>query len=131
MMPRILVVEDKLSVRITVEAVLGDAGYDVECVVDGHDAIRALQAQDADYFDLIVSDIMMPNVNGVELVTGIRAMNNQMPILLMSGGGYNMVADSILDGLKGLADGVLKKPFTNEELLVEVSKVLGEKLAAS
>lgn len=123
-MKQILIVEDKASVRVTLEAVLSEAGYQTHSLADGAAASAYMQNPDAPP-DLIICDIIMPKVNGIEFVTGLRAVNNTVPVLFISGGGYDMVADEMLQAAAPLANGILKKPFANNELVNAVREILG------
>lgn len=123
-MTRILLVEDKMAVRLTISAVLEEENFEIECASDGLEAIKMVNDRGTDKFSLIISDIMMPNLNGIEFVTGLRAVNDQTPVLFISGGGYNMVAEDMLEAAGKISDGVLKKPFNNQDLMEKVKKLI-------
>ena len=123
-MKNILLVEDKDWVRQDLGKALFQHGYQVSVAEDGQAALQCLSEKPDGYFDVIISDVLMPNVDGVEFVTGLRAVNNQTPVLLISGGGYGMVADEVLLNAETLADGILKKPFTHTDLHRAIDKLL-------
>jgi DNA-binding response OmpR family regulator len=126
-MTRILLVEDKMAIRLTISAVLEEEGFDIECASDGLEAIKMVNDGGGSGFSLIISDIMMPNLNGIEFVTGLRAVNDQTPVLFISGGGYNMGAEDMLNAAGKISDGVLKKPFSNQDLVGKVKNSLRKK----
>lgn len=116
---RILVVDDEPAVRLYVRRVLLEEGYAVHEAGDGAEALELVRSA-PDRWDLIVSDIVMPRCNGVELHQQLAAIVAGMPIILMSG-----YAATQLNEL-GIAApcGVLVKPFEADQLLDEVRRCL-------
>jgi DNA-binding response OmpR family regulator len=96
----------------------------VECATDGLEALNMINKDDAHDYSLIISDIMMPNLNGIEFVTGLRAVNDETPVLFISGGGYNMGAEDILEAAGKISNDILKKPFRNEDLVKKVKSLI-------
>ncbi|MCL4818699.1 MAG: EAL domain-containing protein [Vicinamibacteria bacterium] len=80
----VLLVDDDEDVLFTLEAVLSEAGHRVESARDGHEA--TVRLQDADRFDVIVSDIGMPGMDGLQLLQEVRARGVDLPVILMTGG---------------------------------------------
>ena len=78
---KILIAEDDKELRQLFQHVLLKNGYVVKGVSDGKEA---LQAMDNDYFDLVISDIMMPNMDGHELVRSLRDAGNNIPVLMIT-----------------------------------------------
>lgn len=118
---KILLVEDEESLAVGLEYNLSAEGYDVIWVQDGKKAIDQFQAQD---FDLIILDIMLPFFNGFEIATLVREKYPQMPILILT------ARTSLDDRIKGLeigADDYMTKPFHLEELLLRVKGMLRRK----
>ena len=115
----ILVVDDEPTVRRYVRRVLEAEGYEVDEAGDGMEAIERLHADPARW-DLVVSDIVMPRCNGVELHQYIRGNGSRCPVILMSGYGSAQLTE------RGLAIpcGVLSKPFEAHQLLDEVRRCL-------
>jgi two-component system cell cycle sensor histidine kinase/response regulator CckA len=113
----VLVVDDETAVRRFAVRVLQRDGYDVLEAADGHEALEMLRSGQATV-DLIVSDIVMPRVNGVELMQAVAESHPQIPVVLMSG--YATAALSEL----GIATpcSILPKPFPAERLLAEVHR---------
>ena len=122
-MKNILLVEDKHSMLEMLTDALNDEGHTVTPAGDGLIALEHINDNPAGYFDVIVSDIVMPNVDGIEFVTGLRATNNKTPVLFISGGGYNMTARNILNNAQSLANSILQKPFSPSDLLKAIDKV--------
>jgi two-component system chemotaxis response regulator CheY len=123
-MPRILIVEDSLSMRSFVKTALESDGalreLDVVEASSGFDALRLLPRGP---YDLVITDINMPDINGLELVQFIRKSerHRQTPILLIS------TQSSERDRERGLslgADGYLAKPFSPEVLREETTRLL-------
>lgn len=125
-MAHILLVEDKASVRFTIQAVLEDNGFTVEALEDGAQASSYMENPSI-IPDLIISDIIMPKVTGVEFISGLRVMNCNVPVLLISGGGYDMSAADLLETAEDLADAILKKPFVNDDLIQIANQLTGKK----
>jgi len=114
----ILLVEDEENLHEALKLNLELEGYQVVSAMDGVQALKALQAQ---YFDLMILDIMLPEKDGIEVLESIRIQNNELPVLILSA--KNSSADRIL-GLKKGADDYLTKPFNLEELLLRVQKLI-------
>src|ERR1700704_4995812 len=116
--PRVLVAEDDRSVRESLLRALRLEGYDVTAVTDGEQALAAVQS---DPPDLLVLDIMMPNVDGLTVCRRLRARNVAMPILMLTA--RHEVSDRVT-GLDAGADDYLVKPFALDELLARLRALL-------
>ena len=116
---RILVVDDEPGVRRYVARVLEDEGFKVGEAEDGAEALDLIRAE-PDGWDLVVSDIVMPRRNGVELSQALASVAPDVPIILMSG---CAAADLIQLGIAAPC-GVLVKPFEPDRLLDEVRRCL-------
>jgi two-component system, OmpR family, alkaline phosphatase synthesis response regulator PhoP len=114
----ILLVEDEENLQATLKLNLELDGYEVTIAADGAKAIK--KAEQA-YYDLIILDIMLPEVDGITVCETIRIQNNNVPILILSA--KNSSEDRVL-GLKKGADDYLAKPFNLEELLLRVKKLI-------
>jgi CheY-like chemotaxis protein len=131
-MRSVLVIDDELDVRDAIKRVLERAGYEVRTVESAQEAMAELDARPA---TVIITDIIMPKINGVEAIHGIRAKYPQVRIIAISGGGnfginayqpnaitttaYLAAAD------KAGADLTLTKPFETQELLAALARVTG------
>lgn len=113
----ILVVDDEGSVRRFAVRVLERAGYGVVEAKDGVEALDLLRER-TDWFAVVVSDIVMPRLNGVELMQQLSATQPELPVILMSG--YATAALSELGIMSPCS--ILPKPFPAERLLEEVRR---------
>jgi two-component system alkaline phosphatase synthesis response regulator PhoP len=114
----ILLVEDEENLHEALKLNLELEGYEVTGAYDGAEALKIVQQE---YFNLIVLDVMLPEIDGITVCETIRLQNADIPILILSA--KNSSADRIL-GLKKGADDYLTKPFNLEELLLRVSKLI-------
>jgi len=114
----ILVVEDEENLQDALKLNLELEGYEVSTASDGAQALKKVNEE---YFDLIILDIMLPEIDGISVCETIRLKNTQLPILMLSA--RTSSADRIL-GLKKGADDYLTKPFNLEELLLRIHKLI-------
>ena len=114
----ILLVEDEENLHEALKLNLEMEFYDVTGVFDGAEALKAVQKE---HFDVIILDVMLPEVDGITVCETIRLQGNDIPILILSA--KNSSADRVL-GLKKGADDYLTKPFNLEELLLRVQKLV-------
>ncbi len=114
----LLIAEDEESLREGLKLNLELEGYEVTTVDNGPAVIKAVKNE---YFDLIVLDIMLPDMDGIAVCETIRMQHNDVPILFLSA--RNSSADRV-EGLKKGGDDYLTKPFNLEELLLRVDKLV-------
>jgi two-component system alkaline phosphatase synthesis response regulator PhoP len=114
----ILLVEDEENLHEPLKLNLEMEGYTVTSAYDGIEAVKAVANE---YFDLIILDVMLPEMDGISVAETVRVNNNDVPILMLSA--KNSGADRVL-GLKKGADDYLTKPFNLEELLLRVEKLI-------
>ncbi len=116
----ILVVDDEAELRDVVTRVLMDAGHRITTAEDGREAIARMEKET---FDLVLTDVIMPEKDGMQVITEARRRLPQVKIVAMSGGGH-IPRDQYLRIATGLgAHAVLEKPFTSRELIDTVSAV--------
>ena len=115
---RILLAEDESSLSKLITLNLQMEGYEVSDVVNGKDAITVFHAE---YFDLIILDVMMPEINGYEVCEQIRLVNQEVPVLFLTA--KNEIEDRV-HGLRIGANDYLAKPFGLEELLLRVANLI-------
>lgn len=111
---KILVVEDEKMIYDAVCKILEDAGFYTDAVYDGEDALYYIK--EAKY-DLIILDIMLPLIDGTEILKRTRTRGNSTPILMLTA--KNTIPDKVL-GLNSGADDYMTKPFDADELLARV-----------
>lgn len=114
----ILLVEDEENLQEALKLNLELEGYEVTSSYDGTEALRQFHQE---HFDLIILDVMLPELDGISVCETIRLTNTEIPILILSA--KNSSADRVL-GLKKGADDYLTKPFNLEELLLRVNKLI-------
>ncbi|KJY81826.1 histidine kinase [Vibrio galatheae] len=119
-MTKILAVDDSVSIRQMVSHTLRDAGYDVETANDGRDALNKVSACK---FDVVISDVNMPNMGGFELVKALREKPQYkfIPILMLT---TETSTDKKQQGKSAGATGWLVKPFNPDTLLKTLKRVI-------
>lgn len=116
--PRVLVVEDDRAVRESLRRSLEFNGYDVHLASDGAEALAGIAGVSP---DVVVMDVMMPRLDGLETTRALRTAGNKVPILVLT------ARDAIGDRVEGLdagADDYLTKPFALQELLARLRALL-------
>jgi two-component system response regulator PrrA len=116
--PRVLVVDDDPDVLASLERGLRLSGFEVTTAVDGAEALRSATETRP---DAIVLDINMPILDGVSVVTALRAMDNDVPVCVLSA---RSSVDDRVAGLEAGADDYLAKPFALDELLARLRALL-------
>jgi two-component system, OmpR family, alkaline phosphatase synthesis response regulator PhoP len=114
----ILIAEDEESLREGLKLNLELEGYEVTTIDNGPGVIKMVKNE---YFDLIILDIMLPDMDGITVCETIRMQHNDVPILFLSA--RNSGADRV-EGLKKGGDDYLTKPFNLEELLLRLDKLI-------
>jgi len=123
-MSQILIVDDDPMVRYTIQRVLSSHGFDCHAVDNGREALRYLLNN---VVELIITDIIMPDVEGIELIIAVKESCPQLPVIAISGGG-RVGAPEYLNMASQLgASRSLRKPFDNEELIAAVRELLPAK----
>lgn len=111
---RVLVVDDNPDMRSFVKIVLERAGFEAQVAADGQ---RALELQREHPADVLITDIFMPERDGIELIQQFKSMFRQVKIIAMSGGGQVSRKDYLPVAADLGAEAVLQKPFSAETLL--------------
>jgi two-component system alkaline phosphatase synthesis response regulator PhoP len=117
-MMRILLVEDEESLRETLRLNLELENYEVVTAADGKHALRFVQEQ---HFDLLLLDVMLPEIDGFQICEQVRLTNREVPILMLTA---KDTAQDRVTGLKKGADDYLTKPYVLEELLLRVQNLI-------
>lgn len=122
---KILLVDDEESIRKMVRVILGDELYEFQEAGNGLDAQKILEKQP---FDLIITDVIMPDCDGIELVMAVRSKLPDIKVIVMSGGG-RVRARHYLDLANKLgAARVFEKPFDTAALRTTVKELLADNL---
>jgi CheY-like chemotaxis protein len=123
-MARILVIEDDDSVRAVVRRALERVGHTVHEGVDGGDGFDHVIRHRV---DLVITDLVMPNQEGIETIQRLKQLDPRIPIIAMSGvareGEFSILDDAVLMG----ADFALAKPFDVIDLIAAVERILGRR----
>lgn len=119
--PAILVVDDEPSLVALVRTMLWRAGYSVFEAYSGEEALR-VAAVDGRHIDVLLTDVMMPGMNGHELAGKMRAMRPGVKVLFMSGYRDRVIAEST--GVSAGISPLLRKPFTQYALVTSVRELL-------
>ena len=109
---RVLVIDDDASLRFTLEAVLGDAGHDVESYRSGATGLAAFEARGA---DVVLTDLAMPDMDGMKVLERLRAQDPGVPVMMLTAHGSERVA---VAAMKAGAFDYLPKPFDPDELVL-------------
>ena len=117
-MDTILVVDDEVNYLTVMEALLGQAGYEVFTAPSGAEGVRVAGAND---LDLVLTDMRMPKMGGIALLEELRRLYPDLPVILMTA--YGTVEKAVEAMRKGAFDYILK-PFKNEEILATIHKAL-------
>jgi len=118
---RILVVDDDVSVRDTIQRYLALHGFEVETAADGVQAGKTLERSPV---DLVITDIIMPELDGFSLIGDIRAYHPDVRVIAISGGGLNASASYLAAAKRLGAHAALSKPVTFPELLACIQQLL-------
>jgi CheY-like chemotaxis protein len=118
LMAKILVIEDEELIRDVIVEILADRGNDAFGVATAEEGLQRL----GDHaFDLVVSDIALPGLSGLELLDGVRRSRPSLPVVLVSGAGTRQTVDEPF--ARG-ADALVTKPFSHSELVHAVAAAL-------
>lgn len=117
-METILVVDDEKNYLLVLSAVLEDEGYEVLTAQGGHEALEIQKSSD---LDLILSDMKMPAMDGIELLENIKALDPDLPVIMMTAHG---TIDKAVEAMQKGAYSYILKPFDNERLTIYVKKAV-------
>lgn len=121
LMKRILFIDDNQPFRISFSRILEKAGYQVEQAEDGRVGLLKFKETPP---DLVICDLIMPDVEGLETMRSVHEINKGMKILAISGGGRVNAVDYLKVAQMMGAEVTLAKPFTGEELIKAIQKLL-------
>jgi len=113
-MEKVLIIEDDQSFRLILSQMIVKAGLEATVACDGEEGLELFRNN---HFDLVITDIIMPVMEGIETIIELHRLNPKVKIIAMSGGGQ-MVPEKYLNTALALkVNAVLKKPFSYKELL--------------
>jgi two-component system, NtrC family, response regulator AtoC len=115
-MSRVLVIDDESAMRFTLEAVLGDAGFDVHTADGGAAGIAHFEAQGA---DVVITDLAMPDIDGMKVLAALRVQDPSVPVMMLTAHGSERVA---VTAMKAGAFDYIPKPFDPDELVLAVKR---------
>ncbi len=115
---QILIVDDEARMLRVLEIMLRKLGHDVICASNGREALQSLQETAV---DLVISDLRMPELNGIELLHQLRAMDNNVPFIIMTAHG---TIESAVESMKLGACDYIQRPFDIEALELSISRIL-------
>lgn len=120
-MKQILVIDDEPSIRFLLEKMLEREGYAVITAADGEEGMKLFQESS---FDLVITDIIMPEKEGIEIIMEIKKKYPDIPVIAISGGGFNSPQSYLNIARAAGAAAVLEKPVEKETLLSQVQNLL-------
>ena len=115
---RVLVVDDEPDIRESLEMLLSDAGYAVECAPNATEGLRRMESHG---YDLVLLDLMMPDRSGMEVLEDVRAHDRETPIFMITA--YGSV-EAAVKALKLGANDYFSKPWDNEKLIIEIDRMI-------
>ncbi len=127
-MSSILVVDDDLQVLEVVSEMLRLEGHEVTTAVNGREAVSKFKAGS---FDLVITDLIMPEREGLETIVELKSSGRSVPVIAMSGGGRVGPTDYLETAQFIGANATLAKPFARSELIQIVTNLLNDQQAAS
>jgi DNA-binding NtrC family response regulator len=118
---KILVIDDEPDIRESLELVLGDAGYAVDCAANGTEGLQKLSVHG---YDLVLLDLMMPDRSGMDVLADVRERDRETPIFMITA--YGSV-EAAVKALKLGANDYFSKPWDNEKLIIEIDRMIARR----
>ncbi|MGZ5440858.1 MAG: sigma-54-dependent transcriptional regulator [Thermoanaerobaculia bacterium] len=122
---RILIVDDEEVLRDVLDAVLRREGFDIVTASSGEEALNVL---DTEEIDLVILDVMLPGISGIDTMRAIRISNPHLPVIIITA--FSSI-DGAIDAMKQGAFHYIPKPFKNEEVVLTVNKALEQRRLSS
>ncbi len=124
----VLIVDDEAPIRVLLTQWLEREGHNVTCAANG---VEAIQISAAKEFDLVITDVLMPECDGVELIAEIKKTRPTVRVLAMSGGGRLMDSTDCLRMAQGLgAHAAVMKPFKRDQILAAMKQAISPQSAS-
>lgn len=122
-MQKILIIDDEPHILLMLKKMLERAGYEIDIASNGNEGLELFKSKPA---DLVITDIIMPDKEGLETIREMKRLQSELRIIAMSGGG-KISADNYLETAKIFgASKVLEKPFTQQQMVSSVRSLLGK-----
>src|SRR5438874_8432591 len=121
-MMRILIVDDEEVLRDVLDAVLRREGFEVAMAASGEEALAVLDEDDN--IDLVILDIMLPGISGIDTLRALRISNPSLPVIIITA--FSSI-DGAIEAMKHGAFHYIPKPFKNEEVVITVNKALEQR----
>jgi CheY-like chemotaxis protein len=119
---RILIIEDDPEVRDFLESLLERAGYETVTAANGKEGVDVFTTSPV---DLVITDIIMPEKDGIETIMDMKRLNPSLKVIAISGGGRSEPEDYLHSARLLGADQAIRKPFDNEDFVRSVRELLG------
>ncbi|MBI5026861.1 MAG: sigma-54-dependent Fis family transcriptional regulator [Nitrospirae bacterium] len=116
--PRILVIDDEAIVRVSCQRALAPEGYDVEATSRGDEALKLLEEEN---FDIVLTDLKMPDMDGIEVLKKIKESWPQLVVIIITG--YGTVSTAV-QAIKLGAFDYIEKPFTPDDIIAVVKRAV-------
>lgn len=122
-MKQVLVIDDNAAIGEMIARMLAGEAFHCTMLLSGEDLADHLRRA---HFDLIITDILMPDVEGIEIIREVRHDFPEIPIIAMSGGGHSIGIDVLKSAQQLGARAVLAKPFTRKDLLAAIDAAFAD-----
>ena len=122
---RVMIVDDEEVLRDVLEVVLRREGFDVVLAASGEEALNLLDGEEV---DLVILDVMLPGISGIDTLRAIRIANPTLPVVVITA--FSSI-DGAIEAMKFGAFHYIPKPFKNEEVVLTVNKALEQRRLAS
>lgn len=119
---RILVIDDEEIIRVSCKRALVPEGYEVDTAASGREGLELFEKEK---YDLVLLDLKMPGLNGIEVLLNIKSQRPDQNVMIMTG--YDTI-EHIVESISSGAAHYLEKPFTPDTLLERINEVIGEGL---
>jgi DNA-binding response OmpR family regulator len=119
-MMKVLIVEDERTLSMIIADTLRDEGFDVAQAYDGNQGLSSMRVH---HPDVVIADVMMPHMDGFEMVRQMRKTDKTTPVLFLTA---RSSTDDLVAGFKLGANDYLKKPFTMQELIIRVKALVNK-----
>lgn len=121
-MNNVLVVDDDAQIQTDLSEIIGELGYEVSVAGTGEEALEIIEGKDA--FDLVITDLMMPGMDGMALLTEIKKRSKDLPVVMITA---FATIDSAVEAMQKGASDYIAKPFKIDEIEIVVKRMMEER----